>query len=172
MLGRGAMIFASVGSLLPFERLVRAVDDWARDNPGEEVFIQIGDTEFEPQHAPFVRIMPMTEYRERLRDCDLLVAHVGMGSILQALQMRKQMLLMPRLKKRQEHTTDHQVDTAIRFANVKGIRIADDEAMLRREMSLMLRQPLEISDGISDHASPELLDHVQRFLAGINPRKR
>ena len=166
------MIFASVGSLLPFELLVRAVDDWARDNPGEEVFIQIGDTAFEPQHAPFVRIMPMTEYRERLRDCDLLVAHVGMGSILQALQMRKQMLLLPRLRERQEHTTDHQLDTANRFANVKGIRIADDEATLQREMSLMLRQPLEISDAISDHASPELLNHVQAFTAEISPRRR
>ncbi len=166
------MIFASVGSLLPFERLVRAVDDWARDNPGEEVFIQIGDTVFEPQHAPFVRIMPMTEYRDRLRDCDLLVAHVGMGSILQALQMRKQMILLPRLRERQEHTTDHQVDTANRFANVKGIRIADDEATLQREMSLMLRQPLEISDAICEDASPELLNHVQAFLAEISPRRR
>jgi len=165
------MIFASVGSLLPFERLVRAVDTWAHDNPAEEVFIQIGDTAFEPQHAPFARIMPMTEYRDRLRDCDLLVAHVGMGSILQALQMRKQMLLMPRLKNRQEHTTDHQVDTAMRFANVKGIRIADDEAMLRREMSLMLRQPLEISDAISDHASPELLNNVKSFLGGVKSRR-
>lgn len=172
MLGSGSLIFVSVGSLLPFERLVRAVDDWALNNQNEEIFVQIGDTVYEPRHAPFVRIMPMIEYRERLRDCDLLVAHVGMGSILQGLQMRKQMLLLPRLQELHEHTTNHQVDTAARFSHVKGIKIVDDHMALQREMSLLLEEPLETNDGISDSASPELLTHMRSFLAGVKPRSR
>ena len=93
MLGKHPMIFASVGSMLPFDRFVRAVDEWARDNPDDDVFIQIGAGEYEPVHAPFARIVPMSEYRRRLQECDLFVAHVGMGSILQALEAQKQMLL-------------------------------------------------------------------------------
>ncbi|MFD2579020.1 hypothetical protein ACFSTD_11260 [Novosphingobium colocasiae] len=38
MLGRGAVIFASVGSMLPFERMVRWVDQWAGANPEAPVF--------------------------------------------------------------------------------------------------------------------------------------
>ncbi len=68
------MIFASVGSMLPFDRFVRAVDDWAAANPHKDVFVQIGETEYEPQHAPFARMIPMAEYRQRLHDCDLFVA--------------------------------------------------------------------------------------------------
>lgn len=164
------MIFASVGSMLPFERFVRAVDEWARDNPDEEVYLQIGDTEYEPRHAPFARIMPMTEYRERLRTCDLFVAHVGMGSILQALEERKQMLLLPRLHALGEHTTDHQLHTAARFGHLPGLRIVDDVPALHREMRHLLDQPLAAGDAISDQASPELIGKVASFLETARPR--
>lgn len=164
------MIFASVGSMLPFARFVRAVDDWARDNPAQEVFVQIGDTDYEPRHAAFARMIPMAEYRERLQTCDLFVAHVGMGSILQALQMRKQMLLLPRRHALGEHTTDHQLHTAARFGHRKGLLIVDDVPALQREMSRLLVEPLETGGGISDAASPELLAGVASFLAAARPR--
>jgi len=164
------VIFASVGSMLPFERFVRAVDDWAGANPDKPVYIQIGDTDYEPRHAPFTRMMPMTEYRERLTNCDLFVAHVGMGSMMQALQLKKQMLMLPRLHKLGEHTTDHQLHTAARFGHTKGILIVDDVPALQREMSHLLEQPLQTGEGISDSASPELVGHVRDFLAGVKPR--
>lgn len=170
MLGRGAVIFASVGSMLPFERFVKAIDDWAAANPGEEVFVQIGETDYEPRHAPFARMMPMAEYRERLRTSDLFVAHVGMGSILQALEERKQMLLLPRLHSLGEHTTDHQLHTAARFGHVKGLKIVDDVPALHREMTLLLREPLETGEAISNQASPELIGKVASFLETARPR--
>ena len=170
MLGRGAVIFASVGSMLPFDRLVRAVDDWAGENPGQPVYIQIGEGDYEPRHAPFTRVMPMADYRERLRTCDLFVAHVGMGSILQALEERKQMLLLPRLHALGEHTTDHQLHTAARFGHLAGLRIVDDVAALRREMGALLAQPMEAGVAISDAASPGLLAGVTAFLETARPR--
>ena len=170
LLGRSSVIFASVGSMLPFERLVRAVDEWARDNPAEPVHLQIGGTDYEPRYASFERMMPMTEYRDRLQACDLFVAHVGMGSILQALQLRKQMLLLPRLRVLGEHTTDHQLHTAARLGTLKGMRIVDDVDALRRGMSELLAAPLACGDAISDEASPELIAGVTDFLNGSRPR--
>ncbi len=38
------MIFVTVGEQLPFDRLVRAVDEWAAAS-GKEVFAQIGNSE-------------------------------------------------------------------------------------------------------------------------------
>jgi len=167
LLGRGTLIFASVGSMLPFERLVRAVDEWARDNPSEEVFIQIGETEYEPQHAPFARMIPMTEYRQRLRDCDLFVAHVGMGSIFQALEDRKQTLMLPRHQEWGEHTTDHQLHTAERFGYLPGLKVVDTVEDLQREMTALLKSPLVTGDAISNQASPELIAGVRNFLNGV-----
>lgn len=166
------MIFASVGSVLPFDRFVRAIDDWAAANPDEDVFLQIGEGQYEPRHVPWVRMMKHDEYRQRLRDCSLFVAHVGMGSILQALEERKQMLLFPRRKDLGEHTTDHQLHTANRFRDVPGLRIVDDVAALQSAMSALIESPMRPADGISNCASQELLDNVAAFLRPVREGKR
>jgi UDP-N-acetylglucosamine transferase subunit ALG13 len=167
MLGVGVLIFASVGSMLPFDRFVRAVDDWAAANPQQDVFIQIGETEYEPRHAPFARMIPMAEYRQRLHDCDLFVAHVGVGSILQALEEGKQALMLPRHQKWGEHTTDHQLHTAKRFRHMAGLRIVDSVEELQEQMSALLAHPLTTDQAISTQASPELIAGVRAFLNGV-----
>lgn len=164
------MIFASVGSMLPFDRLVQAVDQWAAANPSEEVYLQIGRGDYEPRHAPYVRMMPHTEYRRRLEACDLFVAHVGMGSILQSLEVRKQLLMLPRLAALREHTTDHQLHTAARFRDVEGLMIADDVETLQAAMSRLLREPLAQSGGISHHAPQPMLDRVADYLMARSTR--
>ena len=158
------MIFASVGSMLPFDRLVRAVDAWAGTHPSEEVFVQIGDGEFEPQHAAWARIVPHSEYRQRLEQCDLFVAHVGMGSILQALEIGKQMLLLPRLASQREVTTDHQLHTAQQFGDKPGVMIVSDELALQTAISDLLSSPLERTGAISQYAQPELIKNIANFL--------
>lgn len=164
------MIFVSIGSMLPFDRLVIAVDEWARDNPHQEVFIQIGEGSYLPQHAPYARIIPMKEYRSRLASCDLFVAHVGMGSILQALEEKKQMLLLPRDIKLNEHTTDHQVHTARRFQGREGMRIVETTGELKAEMTNLLSTPMGGLKHFSNKASPQLIDAVATYLKGGMPR--
>lgn len=170
LLGFGAVIFASVGSMLPFDRLVQAVDEWAAQNPQEDVYIQIGGGAYRPIHAPFARVMPMSEYRHRLATCDLFVAHMGMGSILQALEECKQMLLLPRRAALGEHTTDHQLHTAARLGHLPGMRIVDDTGALRREMSALLKAPIATGAAISAEASPALIAGVRGFLDAARPR--
>ena len=160
------MIFASVGSQLPFDRMVRAIDEWARDNPQTRVYIQIGDGAYEPQHAGFARTITVKEYRERVRSSSLFVAHVGMGSILQGLEARKQMLLLPRLASQREHTTDHQLHTAARFKDTPGLKIVDDVATLKTDMTRLLKAPMKASTGIPRFAAGVFTDKVAAYLAG------
>lgn len=150
--------------MLPFDRLVKAVDEWAGENPEEDVFLQIGNGAYEPKHSRWARIVPHDEYVSRLQACDLFVAHVGMGSILQALRERKQMLLLPREASRREHTTEHQLHTAARFRNVRGIMIVDDESALKSSITRLLREPLPASEGISPYAPQEMINKVASFL--------
>lgn len=166
MLGSDPVIFVSVGSMLPFDRLVQAADDWAAANPDEPIFIQIGEGAYEPRHAPWTRIMPHSEYRARLEGCALFVAHVGMGSILQGLEARKQMLLMPRLASQREHTTDHQLHTAARFKDTPGLMIVDDVPALQANMTRLLKTPMKASSGIPRFASSAMTERVAQFLMG------
>jgi UDP-N-acetylglucosamine transferase subunit ALG13 len=155
--------------MLPFDRFVQAIDNWALANPDQPVFIQIGAGTYEPQYAQFSRFVPMAEYRQRLVECDLFVAHVGMGSILQALEARKQMVLLPRDFSRGEHTTDHQMHTAARFADRSGMKIVSSTEELALTMSKLLREPLVTESTFSTRASPELLSAVSAYLAGGTP---
>lgn len=169
MLGQHPVIFASVGSMLPFDRFVMAVDEWAQANPAQEVFIQIGGGDYEPRHAPFARMVPLADYRRRLDACDLFVAHVGMGSILQALEAGKQMLLFPRDYSLGEHTTDHQMHTAARFRDRAGLEIVDTVDQLKAGITRLLAQPLAGGGSFSTRASPQLTAAVATFLSGGNP---
>lgn len=159
------MIFASVGSMFPFDRLVRAVDDWAAANPAERVFVQIGRGDHVPQHCEWARIVPQDEYRRRLDECALFVAHVGMGSILQALEARKQMLLMPRKASLREHTTDHQIDTAGRFRDTPGLLIVEDEDMVAGQITRLLRDPLQTSAAFAPYAPGAMTARIAAFLS-------
>jgi UDP-N-acetylglucosamine transferase subunit ALG13 len=172
MLGAGAVIFVSVGSMLPFDRLVRAVDAWAAAHPGTPVFAQIGEGEFQPAHCEWTRMLAHDEYSRRLDACRLFVAHVGMGSILQAMERQKQALLMPRLAAQREHTTDHQLHTAEKFGSRPGIRIVSDGDALQAEMTRLLDRPLEGSAALSPFAPPTTTDRLRSYLLAQVPAAR
>lgn len=159
------MIFASVGSMLPFDRFVQGIDEWALANPDVPVFLQIGEGAYEPRHAEWARIVAHADYARRLRECTLFVAHVGMGSILQALEVGKQMLLMPRQASLREHTTEHQLHTADKFRHTPGLLIVDDVPTLQREMRRLVDTPMSGSAGIDRFAPSAFTDKVHAFIA-------
>ena len=79
------MIFVTVGSQMPFRRLVQAVDEWAQRNPTVEVLAQIGrDGTFQPVALHAFESVPPARYAELVQASDLVVAHAGMGSVLTA----------------------------------------------------------------------------------------
>jgi hypothetical protein len=61
------VIFVTVGTQLPFDRLIRAVDEWAGAAAGADVFAQIGPTAVEPRHIAYRRFVSPAECRERLQ---------------------------------------------------------------------------------------------------------
>lgn len=49
------MIFVTVGNLDPFDRLIRAFDEWLAEQPGPvEAIAQIGMGTYRPQHCRWV----------------------------------------------------------------------------------------------------------------------
>ena len=56
------MIFVTIGSMFPFDRLIQVMDAWALANPGQDVLAQIGNGTYEPKHMKFVRRLSQTEF--------------------------------------------------------------------------------------------------------------
>ena len=119
------MIFATVGTQLPFDRLVRALDQWAALNPDEEVFAQIGQAGYIPEHMEWARTIPAAMFGAKLQQCDAVVSHAGMGTIISAAELGKTVVVMPRRAALGEHRNDHQLATVERLRHLKVLRVAD-----------------------------------------------
>ena len=50
------MIFITVGTDLPFDRMIRALDDWAGASGRRDIFAQIGEGGWEPKNIEFAVI--------------------------------------------------------------------------------------------------------------------
>ena len=125
------MIFLTVGTQFPFDRLVKAIDDWLDDHPlDEEVFAQIGESVYKPRHFDAVVSLDKSAFDRRFQDASGVISHAGMGTITMALDNGKALLAMPRLKKHGEVVSDHQVALAEQFEALGHLLVARDETEL------------------------------------------
>jgi UDP-N-acetylglucosamine transferase subunit ALG13 len=128
------VIFVTVGTQLPFDRLIGAVDEWAGAAAGRSVFAQIGPSRMVPRHIEHARSISPEQCRERMAAAEAIVAHAGIGTILTALELGKPALVMPRQAEFGEHRNNHQLATARRFAELGRIGVAFDETELSARM--------------------------------------
>jgi UDP-N-acetylglucosamine transferase subunit ALG13 len=156
------VIFVTVGTQLPFDRMIQAVDAWAGSTGGRDVFAQIGPSSYTPRHIEHEAFISPAECRERMREADAIVAHAGMGTILGALQIGKPLLVMPRHAARGEHRNDHQIATAQRFAQLGQVVVASDEDELAAKLDEL--DALAARECISPYASPRLIGALSTFI--------
>lgn len=123
------MIFLTIGTQEPFDRLVRAVDDWCGTRGRADVFGQITERAgYRPRHFPYVGHLPPPDFNDRCRQARFLIAHAGMGSIITALTLGKPIVIMPRRSDFGEQRNDHQLATAGRLGTKPGIHVARSES--------------------------------------------
>jgi UDP-N-acetylglucosamine transferase subunit ALG13 len=161
------VIFVTVGSQMPFRRLVRAVDEWALLNPGIEVLAQVGSGEtYRPAALRAFPSVPPDRYAELVRDCELVVAHAGMGSVLTALEHGKPMVLMPRRGALQETRNDHQLATLHWLRAKPGIYPAEDETALKAALDAWRIRGLAppSPDGDRSSSLESLVETLRRFI--------
>ncbi len=124
------MIFVTVGTQLPFDRLVRGVDAWAAAHPDVEVQAQTGHIApggYRPRHmAAFPTVAP-DAFDRFCRRARLIVAHAGTGSLIKAATCNTPILIMPRKAALGEHRNDHQFATAEHLRDRPGVHIVREE---------------------------------------------
>jgi UDP-N-acetylglucosamine transferase subunit ALG13 len=150
--------------MLPFDRLIRAMDDWAAKHPDVTVFAQIGDGIFEPAHVDFVRMMSPAEFTAKLRQSELIVSHAGMGTVISALQEGRKIVVMPRRAAAREATTNHQVD-AIRWLSGKlGVYAATDEAEIPKVVEQAFRADGRLVEQLTKGAPEPFVLRLKQFF--------
>lgn len=160
-------IFVTVGTQLPFDRLIRAIDDWAGGND-VDAFAQIGPSQYQPRNMRWTGFITPTDCRMRVLEAQLIVAHAGMGSILTAMECAKPIIIMPRRAELGEHRNDHQVATARKFSEMSlpGVTVAMDESDLVVRLGNLWASPLP--GALGGRASDELLTEISQFLTSVS----
>lgn len=59
----------------------------------------------------------MDNFADYTANCDILITHGGVGSIMDGLKQHKKVIVIPRLAKYGEHVDDHQLEITTKFAN-------------------------------------------------------
>lgn len=168
------MIFVTVGTQLPFDRLVSAVDAWCARHPSVPVFGQIaepGAGGYRPKHFPAEAFLSAARTTELFERASLIVAHAGMGSIISALTLARPIVVMPRRFDLGEHRNDHQLATARRLAAKPGITIVEDAESLARSFDTYHSKGRAIPHvpSLGPFAEPRLIDAIRSFAGLARP---
>ena len=83
----------------------------------DEVIVQAGfSSDYSSKYMKIFDLIPMDDFSKLISECDLLITHGGVGSIIDGLKNNKKVIAIPRLKKYNEHTNDHQIQIVNNFS--------------------------------------------------------
>lgn len=161
------MIFVTVGSLLPFDPLVSAVDEWATNRTfSDRIFAQVAESTYQPKAIETKKFLNPIEYRQLFEASDLVVSHAGMGTIILALELGKPLIVMPRSD--QHCNNNHQIATVKHFQRGDRIRVAENESELKTMLDEAVTQIKQRSAANEPAAiwppDPQLIERVREFI--------
>jgi UDP-N-acetylglucosamine transferase subunit ALG13 len=155
------MIFLTVGTIFPFDRLVKAVDEAIGAHiVTAPVFAQVGSATYKPRNMEYVPVLEKTTFDQKVEEADFVISHAGIGSVLIALERKKRLLVMPRMRRFGEVVNDHQMATARRFAELGYVLAAYDDA----ELSLRLREVESFTPAFRESQANRVAQRLSCFL--------
>ncbi|MEM7470462.1 MAG: glycosyltransferase [Pseudomonadota bacterium] len=133
------MIFVTVGTQLPFPRLVAEMNRLA----GRTCEPVIAQTCHDLTPYPNLIVEPFMNserYTDVIEQARLVVAHAGIGTVLAARQAHVPLILVPRRVSLGEHRNDHQEGTVRQLLGRDGITGVWDtaklEGLIKSDLSL------------------------------------
>lgn len=126
------MIFVTLGTQkFQFNRLLTMIDELIKSGEiTDEVFAQIGNSDYTPSFFRYVRFLPKNKFDEYVEKCDLLITHSGVSTIVTGLLLRKKIIVVPRMKKYGEHVDDHQIQIAEIFSEKNYVVMFEEHEKL------------------------------------------
>lgn len=128
------MIFVAVGTQkFQLNRLLRELDRLTESGSlREEVFAQMGHSDYIPRHFASVPFLPKEQFEEKVEECSLLITHSGVGTIVSGVSKGKPVIVYPRLAKFGEHVDDHQLQIAESFSERNYVLLCREEDSLEQ----------------------------------------
>jgi UDP-N-acetylglucosamine transferase subunit ALG13 len=161
------VIFLTVGTHEPFDRLVRAVDEWAKERGfGKHVFGQVtNNATYFPTAFEWVANLEPSDFHDRCVAADFVVSHAGMGTIINVLSIGKPIVVLPRRGHLGETRNDHQQATALRLSRRPGLHVAmSDEDLPQLLDDVVSDNGMHADRPISRFADEQLISAIRSFI--------
>ena len=160
------MIFVTLGSQkFQFNRLLKAVDDLIeRKIITDNVFAQVGYSDYRPQNYNFKLFLERKEFAQMEANSDVIITHGGSGAIIGAIKKGKKVIAVPRLAKYGEHVDDHQVQLISQFKNQNLICGLND--CLELEKALEWIDTYKFDCYVSN--TQAIIDSIEEFILKAN----
>ncbi len=106
------MVFVSVGTQKQqFKRIFDMVEN-SKVLLDDDIVAQTGNTKFCSNRIKMIESIDTNKFNEYIQKADFVICHGGVGTIFNALENNKKILVVPRLEKYKEHVNDHQLEVA------------------------------------------------------------
>lgn len=111
-----------------FIRLLKAIEKQIKlGNIKDKVIVQAGCTaDFKSDKMEIFDLIPIDEFDNLIKECNILITHGGVGSIIAGLKHEKKVIAIPRLSRYGEHTNDHQEQIVKNFSKEGYILTIED----------------------------------------------
>lgn len=116
------MIFVTVGTHeQQFNRLIKKIDQLKKDGYiKDDVFIQTGFSDYIPESCDWKKFLSYEEMIQKIKDAKIVITHGGPSSFILPLQYGKTPIVVPRMKKYDEHVNDHQVEFCRKYNSLNN----------------------------------------------------
>lgn len=161
------MILVTVGTQLPFDRLIEIVDE-AAPGIGRPILAQTGRGQYVPRNIEWRQMIDPVEFADILSRVSLIVAHAGIGTLLMAQKHQKPIIVFPRRASLGEHRNEHQLATVKALETRQGIYVAWTAEDVVRLLGQTLAPPLPAS---TDYGKVQLLDKISSFIGGKSKKR-
>ena len=158
------MIFVTAGTQLPFDRLIKVIDEIAGGHPEIEFVVQALKSDYKAKHIKILDFISPTDFNNYIDNSELIIAHAGMGTIISALVKQKPIIVVPRLTKYNEHRNEHQLATSKQMDHLSYVYVAYDEDELVAMFKWMWPDNLKPRNSIKEVASDNIISSIDDFI--------
>ena len=146
------MIFVSLGTQdKPFNRIIDYVislKENLKELQGEKIIIQLGQTKLlksenerieKLENIIIYDMLKPEKMKDIIKDSDIIITHAGVGTIMECLEMYKEIIVVPRKVENLEHVNNHQEEIAFEMEQKGFLTKVDTYEELENKIIMLLK---------------------------------
>ena len=162
-------IYVTIGSFKPFDRLMKAIDKSISKR--HEYIIQTGDTNytFKNTYANvyIYKYLNELEHISNIKRADVVITHVGIGTIIDLLKYKKKVIFYPRLFRFNEIATKQHEDMSYQLR-----KLGNTVVFRNQDLKLSKAKEIKFYNSDTEIFKSNLLHYIKKRKLGEKSKSK